>query len=190
MAHFGIEFENSDLFDVFYTRSYEFLKEPFHIAPGVVLPVDGYDFQQVEVSFALGQQRPFAGALGIVQGSFYGGDKTTVNLSQGRLEITPRLSLEPSVSFNWIDLPQGRFSTELVTTRTTYTLSPLMFVSALVQYNSSNASLGANVRLRWEYQPGSELFVVYNEARDTLRPGRPELRDRAFIIKINRLFRL
>ena len=65
-----------------------------------------------------------------------------------------------------------------------------MFVSALLQYNSSNASLGANVRLRWEYQPGSELFVVYNEARDTLRPGRPELRDRALIIKINWLFRL
>ena len=105
-------------------------------------------------------------------------------------QVTPRLSLEPSVSFNWLDLPQGRFSTELVTTRTTYSLSPLMFVSALLQYNSSNASLGANLRLRWEYQPGSELFVVYNEARDTLRPGRPELRDRALIIKINWLFRL
>ena len=189
VARFGIEFENSDGFDVFYTRSYEFLKQPFRIAPEVVLPVDGYDFQQVEVSFAFGAQRPFAGSLGVVRGSFYGGDKTTVNLARGRLEITPRLSLEPSVSFNWIDLPQGRFSTELLTTRTTYTLSPLMFVSALVQYNSSSASLGANVRLRWEYRPGSELFVVYNEARDTLRPGRPELRDRALIIKINRLFR-
>ena len=65
-----------------------------------------------------------------------------------------------------------------------------MFVSALVQYNSSTGSLGANVRLRWEYQPGSELFVVYNEARDTLRPGRPELQSRALIVKINRLFRL
>ena len=98
---------------MFYTRSYEFLKQPFRIAPEVVLPVDGYDFQQVEVSFALGGQRPFAGSFGVVRGSFYGGDKTTVNLARGRLEITPRLSLEPSVSFNWIDLPQGRFSTEL-----------------------------------------------------------------------------
>ncbi|MCY4600460.1 MAG: DUF5916 domain-containing protein [Acidobacteria bacterium] len=189
-GHFGIEFENSDLFDVFYTRSYEFLKQPFEIAPEVVLPIDGYGFQQVEVLFALGQQRPFAGSLAVARGSFYGGDKTSVTLAQGRLEVTPRLSLEPSVSLNWIDLPQGRFSTELVTTRTTYSLSPLMFVSALVQYNSSTGSVGANVRLRWEYQPGSELFVVYNEARDTLRPGRPELQSRALIVKFNRLFRL
>ena len=39
-----------------------------------------------------------------------------------------------------------------------------MFVSALLQYNSSNDSLSTNLRLRWEYRPGSELFVVYNEA--------------------------
>ena len=90
---------------------------------------------------------------------------------------------------NWIDLPEGRFTTELVTTRTTYTVTPQMFVSALLQYNSGNDSLGTNVRFRWEYQPGSELFVVYNEQRDTLTPRFPELENRAFIIKVNRWFR-
>jgi hypothetical protein len=69
-------------------------------------------------------------------------------------------------------------------------MTPLMFVSALIQYNSSNSTLGANVRLRWEYQPGSELFVVYNEERDTLTPRPfPELATRSFVVKINRLFR-
>ena len=58
-----------------------------------------------------------------------------------------------------------------------------------MQYNSSNDSLGANVCFRWEYQPGSELFVVYNEQRDTLTPRYPALENRAFIVKINRLFR-
>ncbi len=77
-----------------------------------------------------------------------------------------------------------------MTARTTYTVTPRMFVSALVQYNSSNHSLGADLRLRWEYQPGSELFIVYNEQRDTLAPGSfPELENRAFIVKVNRLFR-
>ena len=85
--------------------------------------------------------------------------------------------------------PEGRFTTNVVTTRTTYTLTPLMFVSALVQYSSRTRSVGANVRLRWEYQPGSELFVVYNEQRDTLTPRYPELQNRSFVVKINRLFR-
>ena len=69
-------------------------------------------------------------------------------------------------------------------------MTPLMFVSALVQYNSSNSALSTNVRLRWEYQPGSELFVVFNEERDTLMPSRyPELQTRSFVVKVNRLFR-
>ena len=38
-------------------------------------------------------------------------------------------------------------TTKLVTTRTTYTVTPRMFVGALVQYNSSNNPLGANIRL-------------------------------------------
>jgi hypothetical protein len=49
--------------------------------------------------------------------------------------------------------------------------------------------VSANVRLRWEYQPGSEIFVVYNDERDTLTRGVPDMRNRAFIVKVNRLFR-
>ena len=77
-------------------------------------------------------------------------------------------------------MPEGSFSTELITTRTTYTATPQMFVSTLIQYNSSNDSLGVNLRFRWEYQPGSELFVVYNEQRDTMPRGYPELNNRLF----------
>ena len=158
-GRFGIQFENSDTFDVTYTRRYEFLKELFPIAPGVTIPVGGYTFHDVGTSFAFGRQRRLSGALSVHHGSFFGGDRTSMGLSGARLEVTPQLSVEPSVVFNWVDLPQGGFTTQLLTTRTTYTVTPLMFVSALLQYNSSNDSLGANLRLRWEYQPGSELFV-------------------------------
>jgi hypothetical protein len=68
-------------------------------------------------------------------------------------------------------------------------MTPLMFVSALLQYNSLGHTMAANVRLRWEYQPGSELFVVYNDQRDTLRSGFPDLMNRSFIVKVNRLWR-
>lgn len=64
-----------------------------------------------------------------------------------------------------------------------------MFFGGLVQYNSSNDTLSANLRFRWEYSPGSELFVVYTDQRDTTLRGAPILENRAFIVKINRLFR-
>jgi hypothetical protein len=74
-------------------------------------------------------------------------------------------------------------------TRVTFTMTPLSFASALVQYNSSTRSVSANLRLRWEYRPGSEIFVVYNEQRDTGAAPVPGLANRALIVKVNRLFR-
>ncbi len=74
----------------------------------------------------------------------------------------------------------------------TATVTPRMFFSGLLPYNSSGDTFSTNVRLRWEYSPGSELFVVYTEDRDTdrlLPDRRTELRNRGFVVKTNRLFR-
>lgn len=103
--------------------------------------------------------------------------------------MTPQLYVEPVISINRVDLPYGRFTTRLLSARTTYTLTPRMVAAALIQYNSSTSLLTSNVRLRWEYRPGSELFVVYSEGRDTLLTGHPELQNRGFVVKVNRLLR-
>ena len=196
-GRFAVEFENSNLFDVIYNRNYEFLVEQFPLAADVIVPVGGYGFDDVEVGYQLGQQNRISGRVSVQHGGFYGGTKTSLNFGMGsgffgtRLELTPQLSIEPNLSLHWIDLPFGRFDTQLVSTRTIYALNPLMFVSALVQYNSATSSVSTNLRLRWEYHPGSELFVVYNEERaDTLlTPRRYPLQNRALIVKFNRLFR-
>ena len=64
-----------------------------------------------------------------------------------------------------------------------------MFASALVQYSSTDRLFSSNFRFRWEYRPGSEFFVVYTDERDTLARGYPDLKNRAFVVKINRLLR-
>jgi len=57
--------------------------------------------------------------------------------------------------------------------------------------DSAGNSFGNNVRFRWEYRPGSELFVVYTDDFDTdPQPNVVSLRNRAFVVKFNRLFRL
>jgi len=186
---FQAEFVNNDTLTVTYTGSYEFLPRPFRIATGVTLPVGGYDFDDVQVSWNLAQQRPIRATLSASRGTFYDGHKTTVGASGGRVRVSNQFSLEPSYSINKVDLLEGEFTTHLVNMRATYTMTPAMFVSALVQYSSSSDTVSTNARLRWEYQPGSELFVVYNEQRDTLRPSFPDLVNRALIVKVNRLFR-
>ena len=188
-AEFGVELENGDRARFIYTRIYEYLPEPFTIAPQVVLPTGGYDFEAVRARYTFGQQRSLSGSVLVEHGTFYSGRKTGLTVTRGRLALTPRFAVEPSYSFNRVDLREGEFITHLVGSRVIYTLSPKMFTSALLQFDSVSHAVSANVRLRWEYQPGSELFVVYNEQRDTFRRRYPELESRAFIVKFNRLFR-
>ena len=188
-AEFAIEFVNADRFSVSVNNNYEFLPAPFRIAPGVTLPVGSYDFSNLEVGFNMGTQRRRAVNLLFEQGDFYNGTRTAFSASRGRLQLTNQISLEPSYSVNRVRLTQGNFTTHLGGSRITYTMTPLMFASALLQYSSSANSVSVNARLRWEYQPGSELFVVYNESRDTRIPNFPGLANRTVILKVNRLLR-
>ena len=189
-GRFQIEFESSDLLDLTYSDSYEFLDEDFPVGGGVTLPPGRYAFQDVQVGFSFGLQRWYSGTLAVQRGSFYGGNKTTVGLRGGRVNVSERLSIEPTVSFNTVDLPQGSFRTDLAVTRINYAFTPRMFLGGLVQYNSGNDSFSTNLRLRWEYRPGSELFIVYTEARDTDVFDRfSELSNRGLTVKVNYLLR-
>jgi hypothetical protein len=189
-AEFALEFQSSDRLSLNYTNAFEFLTRPFAIGP-LILPAGGtYQFDTVRVGYNIGQQRRAAANLTAEFGTFYSGRKTTFSAARGRVPITNQLSVEPTYSFNDVTLDEGAFTTHLVGSRVTYSMTPLMFASALIQYNSGINAVSTNARFRWEYRPGSELFVVYNEERNTLTRSFPGLTTRAFIVKINRLFRV
>jgi uncharacterized protein DUF5916/cellulose/xylan binding protein with CBM9 domain len=188
-VEFALEFQSADRFSVNYTDSFEFVPRPFPIG-NVILPIGAYNFGTFRVGYSIGQQRPVSANLTAEYGTFYNGHKTTFSAGRGRLPITNQLSVEPTYSFNHVTLVEGEFITHLAGSRVTYSMTPLMFVSALLQYNSGTDTMSTNARFRWEYRPGSELFVVYNEERNTLGRSFPSLNNRSFIVKINRLFRV
>jgi hypothetical protein len=189
-GQFSAQFENSDQFSVGYTDNYERLVQDARIS-GAIIPAGRYSFADVRLSYRMGPQRRFSGNLSVRRGDYYGGTLTSAGLGGGRLEVTPQISIEPSISFNWIDLPQGQFNQHVAVTRVTYTLSPRAYVSALVQYNSGSKAVSSNFRFRWEWAPGSELFIVYTEDRNTDVLDRwSELSNRGLVIKINRVFRI
>ena len=188
-AEFAVEFLNADRIGVTYNNAYEFIPEPFRIATGVTIPVGGYDWQNVRLQFNSRPQRPAAANLALEYGTFYNGHRTAWSISRGRVALTPRFAVEPTYSLNQVDLVQGSFTAHLAGSRVILTMSPRMFASTLVQYNSGSHAVTANARFRWEYQPGSELFIVYNDERDTRTRAFPGLMTRSFVVKINRLFR-
>ena len=187
---FQTEFENSDIVGFDVQSSYELIPFAFPLATDVFIEPGVYDYQDFFASYSMGTQRRFSGTFSVQRGGFYDGNITAIGYRRGRIEVTPQFSFEPGISINRIELPIGMATIPLVTSRVTYSLTPRMFFGGLVQYNAGNSTLGTNLRLRWEYQPGSELFVVYNDTRDTAVFDRaPLLQNRAFIVKLTRLFR-
>ncbi len=194
LGRFEVEFENSDWLTVTFTDLFERLAEDTNIS-GATIPAGRYSFRDVGLSYAFGPHRRASGNLSVTWGSFYSGDVRSVGVTGGRVEVLPQLSVEPSIEFNWVDLPglqafDGEFNQHVARTRITYSLSPRSFLSGLVQYNAGSDTFSTNVRLRWEWAPGSELFIVYTEDRNADVLDRwSELSNRGFVIKVNRLFR-
>ena len=188
-TEFTALFRSSEQLELNLIEYRERLAAPFSISRGVIVPVGDYHYAYLEANFLVGQQRRASGTWGVEAGHIYDGTRTTFKYTGARVKVSQQLAFEPGFNINRVRLPYGNFTSQVISTRTTYTVTPLMFVSGLVQYNASTNSLSSNVRLRWEYRPGSELFVVYNDGRDTTGDRFATLQSRTLVFKINRLFR-
>ena len=186
---FRIEFNNSDSWTTTYTHVLEYLPEGFEIASDIVLPVGGYSYQFVRTEYGFGRQRRANGRVYASRGTFYDGHRTELGYSRGLVTLSSLLSIEPEVTLNWVDLPQGSFQDQLLTARVVVTPSPRMVISSLIQRSATTENLSSSVRFQWEYIPGSDLFIVYSDGRDTSAPGFPALQNRSFTVKITRLLR-
>ena len=184
---FGLELHNGDQALLRYSRGYERLPFDFAVAPGVIVPAGGYVSEEFSLSYSRSPQRKLSGRLVASGGSFYDGTKYTASYS-GRLAFVPQVSLEPSLSLNRVRFSHGDFLAQVLSTRLTVTPTTRLTVSSLIQFTGTTHTLSSSARLRWEYIPGSELFVVYSDGRDTSGVG-PELLNRSIAIKVTRLVR-
>ncbi|MCC6245914.1 MAG: carbohydrate binding family 9 domain-containing protein [Gemmatimonadaceae bacterium] len=201
-ARAGVEFASSDLFNLDVTRDYEFLRTPFTPSGSpAAIPAGGYDFSDVALSYQFGAQRRVSGTISGRVGNYYDGTIRALTFGAGstgstaRVAFSKRFALEPTYSITRIERPNASFTTRLARARMDYGFTPLMFASGLVQYNSADRAFSTNLRFRWEYAPGSELFVVYADERDVtddphVTPTTVRgLKNRTFVVKFTRLFR-
>nr|MBA3269767.1 hypothetical protein [Acidobacteriota bacterium] len=185
---YRLELNNGDQWNVETTRAFEGLTTAFNPGGDAVIPIGNYSFSQIRSSYNFGPQRRINGGLTAAYGGFFDGTLAEITW-RGRVEPSPTLIVEPTFSWNRVQTPWGEFTTNLAIGRVIWTMSPRRFVSALVQYQSATNSITTNARFRWEYTPGSELFVVYTDGRNTLSRGLRLVDNRSFIVKVTRLFR-
>ena len=159
---------------------------PFEIFPGVIVPPGTYTHAEANPVIFTNQGAPFSVQLNALLGGFFGGTRKRWTPSM-RLRVGETFDSELRFTHNDIDLPGGRFSTNLWTSRISYSFTPRVYTQALIQYNDRAEVWTSNLRFGWLRDANTGLFVVYNDTQG-LSGNTSLLRaDRSLTVKFSRV---
>lgn len=165
---------------------HENLEEPFEIIDGVVLPVDRYNNVGVAAGFRTSDIREVSVDGDIRARQFFNGSRVDYEIG-GAWRPSPRFFAEGEFEFRDVKTDQGDFVVRIASGRASVQLSPELSISSTVQYDSLSDEVGINARLRYEFDPGQEIFVVLNEGIDAT-DGEFESLDSEVIFKLGLTF--
>ena len=163
------------------------LTVPFKIRSGVTIPVGAYNMNEWIFTYTTSPGTRVYGRLNYSPTDFYGGTRQSTTAAGG-FRATSQFAAELQYNRNDVDMPWGKFLVNLTTLRVDYTFSPRMTIRSLTQYNSSTHEVSNNIRYNFIHRPGSDLYIVYNELRQTGLPADIfAQKDRQVVVKLNYL---
>ena len=179
---FGVEFESGDSVRFGYTKIFEFLEEGFRLRGRIRVPAGSYHSDSYRVFFSAYRGRRISGFFQYQkENDFWNGSRTTLNLNPS-IKWSQNLSFNIGFRLDDVDLPGGEFSSKVSNVEINYNFTNRWLTKTTVQYDSLEDELGVNFRLNWIYQPGDDLFLVYNQE------GSSGQTDRAVIVKFTHSF--
>jgi hypothetical protein len=180
-ATVGIEFESNANANFTIANTFDRLLSADRIQ-GISLPAGDYEYLDYALSASSNNTRKISGNGSVNWGEFWDGTRRSFS---GGLSVKPDHHLNVSLNYtrNHLDLLNGTSDTHLFGTRVVYGFSPRSFFNAFLQYNSATREVSTNIRFNIMYKPLSDLYLVYNDRRDTTN----QPMERAFIVKVTRL---
>jgi hypothetical protein len=192
---FRAEFHNGsytddDIVDVFAQR----LTTPFNIYKNVNIPVGVYNWTRHQLTYGTPEDRRLTVQFYERFGSYYNGRLNELRM-RGTYRANQRLSFSMGPQWNRfrLPLPDGNFSVIFGALETDYSFSRFLSLSTILQINTANAqAVSANIRLRWNYRPDSDLYVIYTAGQKfaSLAAANPaQFYEHRFVVKYTYSFR-
>src|SRR5437588_5097834 len=197
---FRAEFNNGsytddDIMDVFTQR----LIEPFNIYKNVFIPVGEYHWTRHQLTYGSPQDRRLMASFFERFGTYYDGHLNEARI-RGTYRANERLSFSLAEQWNRFRLgivsdlagnllppAAGNFSVVFGSFQTNYSFSRFLTLSALLQMDTANTQAArANIRLRWNYRPDSDLFFIYTAGQrfaSLVAANPPQYYENRFAIK-------
>jgi hypothetical protein len=160
-----VEFETGDQISFSYDFEREVLDSGFTISEGVTIPAGDYDWNRWNLSASTDASRPIRAGGFVRGGGFFSGDRFDVGVD-AEWRASKHLFVGVEYEQSDIDLAEGDFITRIGRVRLNVFLTPDLSWTTFAQYDNVSRSMGMNSKVRWIFEPGSELFVVVNQGFD------------------------
>jgi hypothetical protein len=146
-----------------FNPTYERLFEPFEISPGVLLQPGEYRFTRFRSNLvSTAAKRRLSGNVNLTYGGYWSGHAEQLTTSV-TYKMPPRFTATVSTNQTFARLPEGRFTARIFTTSVSYSATPRLSFSNLLQYDNRSRNMGWQSRVRWTLQPGNDLFIAFNQ---------------------------
>ncbi len=183
-VNFGAQFESGGFVNVSMNRTFDRLTSPFAIRPDFAVARGDYTYASYSLRGNTGQSRKVGVNTTYTWGEFWNGTRQSF---VSTLNVRPNyhLGLELNYNGNWVDLPNGSFAANIVGARFTYAFTSRAFLNTFLQYNADAHEFSSNIRFNIIHRPLSDLYLVYNDRRNT---ASGQVMERAFTVKLTNLF--
>ena len=181
-------YTDDDIVDVFAQR----LTTPFNIYRNINIPAGVYNWTRHQLTYGTAENRRLNVRFFERFGSYYDG-----RLNEARIRATyrpnERLAFSFSPQWNRFRLPEGNFSVVFGALETDYAFSRFVSLTTILQVDTANdQAVSGNIRLRWNYRPDSDLFVIYTAGQrfaSLVATNPAQFYEHRFVVKYTYSFR-
>ena len=157
-----IETVRDNEFEVEIFSAFEDVLEPFDLPGDIIVPMGGYSWTNIGGEFETSETRPFSIGIGFECCSLYNGSAYSTEIGFG-YRPSAYFELETDWELTMLDMPAGSVDIHVVTTDAVINFSPDMNLALQAQWDNISRDFGLLARYRWEFIPGSELFVAFGQ---------------------------
>ena len=190
-----LEFKSGDNLFVGPEIVVEDLVEPLDFPDDTVVPPGRYTFSTFRAFYFMHDGRLLRANLSAEAGTFYDGRRLELS-AEPTWNASRHLELSAEYLGNFVRFPDRdqRFDVHLLRLRAQAALNTKVSTNFFIQYNSAADVISANVRFRYNFREGNDLWIVYNEGLNTNRhremPFLPLTDTRTILLKYTHTFGL
>lgn len=146
----------------------EIIMDTFYIGSKTYIPEGAYSFLVAKGFINTPASARFLVNSEFEIGQYYDGSVVSIK-AKPMWSLSGSIRLEGQYLYNLVSIPsrQQKFLSHVAGIKLTYMLNTKLSAGAFVQYNTETETFLTNLRLRYNPMEGNDLYLVFNEGRNT-----------------------